>query len=118
MKAAVIIQLIALPAIMAELTIQIVTTPMFIAKVEGKRKAGEDSTTTDASMFGQAGEVAQCLDNNKAWTESCDDSKLKYLKVGEFYFEQDTTDPRPMRLTTDLGFLDVCHTSSCVLTWG
>lgn len=90
MKAAVIIQLIALPAIMAKLTIQIVGNPTWTdAKVIGVRNEGEAEETTDASDFGREGEVARCLDNNYAWTEDCA-GKPSYLKIGELNFEQDT----------------------------
>lgn len=93
MKAAIIIQFIALPAIMAKLTIQIVGNPTWKdARVIGIRNEGEQEETTDASDFGNDGKVARCLDDNYVWTAICVD-KPSYLKIGEFYFEKD---PDPM----------------------
>jgi hypothetical protein len=116
MKTSVIIQLLALPAIMAKLTIQIVSKPMYTnAKVEAMRTANEAVTTTDASMFGEAGKVAQCLDNSNVWTTDCPDEP-KYLKIGELYFDEDTVNPRAFKVKTDLGYWEVNDISQRTVT--
>jgi hypothetical protein len=116
MKTSIIIQLIALPAIMAKLTIQIVSKPMYTnAKVEAMRTANEAVTTTDTSMFGDAGKVAQCLDDNNVWTTDCSDEP-KYLKIGELYFDEDTEIPRPFKVKTDMGLWEVNDQSKSTVT--
>lgn len=95
---------------MAKLTIQIVVQPDWKdAKVVGPIGVEEMSTTTDASMFGTAGQVPQCLDNNYAWTEDCPDNK-KFLKVGEIHFTDMTADPSLFRVNSKMGWMEVGHT--------
>lgn len=116
MKASVIIQLIALPAIMAKLTIQIVTKSTNVnAKVTGIRAEGEEATTTDASTFGDDGKVAKCLDDKRAWTEDCPE-KPTYIKIGELSFEGDTKDPRPFNVTMDQEYFRVGRSSESIVT--
>ena len=114
MKAAIILQLLALPAILAKLTVQVVSKPMYMdVTVEGKRETDGQEITMDPSMFGEAGKVAQCLDENSAWTTSCD-GQPSYLKVAEFNFDKETTDPRHFTVHTPSWMNSVSYISKYI----
>jgi hypothetical protein len=95
MKAAIVLQLIALPAILAKVTVQVVSVPVWLpVTVDGKSESDGEEIRMKPSMYGKDGQVLRCLDENYAWTESCA-GRDSYVKVAEFNFDEKTKDPRP-----------------------
>jgi hypothetical protein len=105
MKAAAIIQFITLPAIMAKLTLQIVSQLSGGVKVQGPGETGGEVLFQDASQFGKAGTTASCLDASLAWTTECPDQPT-YLKVAELNFAK-ATEGRAFDVITPFEHLSV-----------
>jgi hypothetical protein len=105
MKAAAIIHIITLPAIMAKLTLQIVSQQSGGVKVQGPGETGGNVLFQDASQFGKAGTTASCLDANSRWTTVCPDQPT-YLKVAELNFAK-ATEGRAFHVITPFEHLSV-----------
>lgn len=89
MRAAAVILLIALPAITAKLTVQIVSQTPGGVKVQGPKETDGNVAYQDASQFGKIGEEPRCLNANYDWVTECPD-QLTYVQVGELNFARPT----------------------------
>jgi hypothetical protein len=105
MKAAAIIHLITLPAIIAKLTLQIVSQQSGGVKVQGPGETGGNVLFQDASQFGEAGTTASCLDADAMWTTICPDQPT-YFKVAELNFAK-ATEGRAFHVITPFEHLSV-----------
>ena len=92
MKTAIILQLLALPAILATFTVQIVTeATVKDVEVWGKRESDGEFIKMDSTLFGDDGTIPRCLDKDFKWTTSCA-NQATYLQSGELNFAEKTTD--------------------------
>ena len=96
MKTAIILQLLALPAILGKFTLQIVTEAMAKdVEVWGKRESDGEVMMMNHTMFGDDGTVPRCMDKDFKWTTLCL-NQLTYLQSGELNFAVKTTEPRDL----------------------
>jgi hypothetical protein len=94
MKTSIILQLLALPAILAKFTVQIVTEATAKdVEVWGKRESDGEVMMMKHTMFGDDGIVPRCMDKDFKWTTSCP-NQTTYLQSGELNFAVKTTEPR------------------------
>jgi hypothetical protein len=96
MKTTTILQLLALPAIFAKFTVQIVTEATAKdVEVWGKRESDGEVMMMNHTAFGDDGTIPRCLDKDFKWTTSCP-NQLTYLQSGELNFAVKTTEPRDL----------------------
>lgn len=108
MKAALLIQSIALPAILANLLTVDLVAPLQDydgITVTGKKQSADDQPVTMSRI---PGDKAVCLGDDNMWTWYCADRKTVQY-IGRIGFAVETKDPRPMTLDRviewDLGYV-------------